>query len=176
MTARSDEPRGGCEGPDPRGTSGGPVGRLLLWSRVWSPLVPVAWREAAWRELGLPRTWPELEPDYWSVFQVGLPAPQAPLLLHAALGTAGANAREDWLRVIDHLGLEWTERRLAPDHLGAACEVVACALARGEALLARELVERYLEPWCRAAVERIEPDRPVADLPRRFARDLRVLG
>ena len=160
--------RGLAAGPDP-------AGRLLLWSRLWSPLVPDGWRERAWRELELPGSWAEAEAEFWATFEVGLPVAPVPLLLHAALGTVGANAREDWMRVLGHLGLEWTEHRLAPDHLAAACEVVAFACARGEMVLVRELVARYLEPWCGVAAERLERDAPLAHLPERFAADLREL-
>jgi hypothetical protein len=146
---------------------------LLAWSRVWSPLVPEAWREEAWRALGLPGTWASAEPDFWVTFETGFPAPPVPLLLHAALGRDGGATREDWMRAIGYLGLAF-EQRLQPDHLGAACEVVACALERDEAVLVRELCARYLLPWCRVARERLATaGSPLALLPERFETDLR---
>jgi hypothetical protein len=149
--------------------------RLLAWSRVFSPLVPEEWREDAWRALELPGAWPQVEAAFWPTFHVGLPAPRVPLLLHAALGSDGGRAREDWLRVASHLGLTWSEdRTLPPDHLGVACELLACALRAEEDVLVRELCARYLLPWCEAARARLAAEAgPLGELPARFAADLR---
>ena len=142
---------------------------FVAWSRIWSPLTPDAERVEAWKSLGLPGSWASVEPEFWRTFQIGAPTPPVPLILHAALGRGGGQAREDWMRVVAHLGLRWSEHRLQPDHLGAACEVLACAIARAEPVLTRELCARYLAPWCDMARERLAGgDAVLAALPDRW--------
>jgi hypothetical protein len=148
----------------------------LAWSRIFSPLVPPEWRADAWQLLELPGTWAEAETEFWSTFEVGLPGPRVSLLLHAALGRDGGRAREDWLRVASHLGLVWEEHTLPPDHLGIACELLACAVHAGEDVLVRELCTRYLRPWCEAARARLAADAgALGALPSRFEADLRSI-
>lgn len=152
---------------------------FVAWSRVWSSLAPASWREEAWQALGLPGHFAGCESDFLAAFVVGAPAPEVPLLLHAALGRDGGAVREDWMRVIAHLGLRFGERTLPPDHLGAACEALACAIEREEAVLTHELVKRYLAPWCAVATERLarrERHAAVAALPGCFAAALRDVG
>lgn len=149
---------------------------FVAWSRIWSPLSSDAEREEAWQSLDLPDDWKSVEPEFWQSFQIGAPAPPVPLILHSALGRDGGQAREEWMRVIAHLGLRWSEHRLQPDHLGAACEVLACAIAHSEHVLTRELCARYLRPWCDVARERLgAAGGPLAALPDRFAADLQPL-
>ena len=149
---------------------------FVAWSRVWSPLAPRAWREEAWRALSLPGQFADCESDFLSAFVVGLPAPDVPLLLHAALGRDGGAVREDWMRVIQHLALRWNEQALPPDHLGAACDVLVCAITREESVLIHELRKRYLDPWCAAASERLaEKNDAIRRLPEAFAADLRAI-
>lgn len=147
---------------------------MLAWSRIWSPLASDELREEAWAALDLPGAYAELHSEYWSLFHVGAPMPQVSTLLHAALSRDGGSVREDWMRVAQHLGLRWNDARLAPDQLGVACEVYACAIEREEPVLIAELRRRYLIPWCEAAVARLE-DAPaeLACLPVRFDSDLR---
>jgi hypothetical protein len=146
---------------------------FVAWSRVFSPLAPEAWREEAWQALSLPGRFADCESAFLSAFVVGLPAPDVPLLLHAALGRDGGVVREDWMRVIHHLGLRWSGKSLPPDHLGAACDVLACATLREESVLIDELRKRYLEPWCAVASERLAgKDHAIAILPEMFAADL----
>lgn len=147
---------------------------FVAWSRVWSPLAPRAWREEAWQALSLPGCFADCESDFLSAFVVGLPTPDVPLLFHAALGRDGGTVREDWMRVIQHLGLRWNQQALPPDHLGAACDVLVCAITREEDILIRELCRRYLEPWCAAATARLAGQGgAIARLPEAFAEDLR---
>jgi hypothetical protein len=146
---------------------------FVAWSRVWSPLAPEAWREEAWQALSLPGRFADCESAFLSAFVVGLPAPDVPLLLHAALGRDGGVVREDWMRVINHLGLRWNGKSLPPDHLGAVCDVLTCAILREESVLISELRKRYLEPWCAVASESLAgKDHAVASLPGMFAADL----
>jgi hypothetical protein len=148
---------------------------FVAWSRVWSPLVPAPWREEAWYALSRPGRFADCESAFLDAFVVAFPAPAVPLLLHAALDRDGGTVREDWMRVIAHLGLRWNARTLPPDHLAAACDVLVCALARAEDVLVRELCQRYLQPWCAVATERLDGrDAVITDLPRAFAADLRA--
>lgn len=152
---------------------------FVAWSRVWSSLAPMAWREEAWQALDLPGRFADCESEFLATFVVGVPAPEVPLLLHAALGRDGGAVREDWMRVIAHLGLRFGERTLPPDHLGAACEVLACAIEREETVLVHELVKRYLEPWCQVAADRLarrERLAAIAARPPAFAAQLRAVG
>ncbi|MCP3985108.1 MAG: hypothetical protein GY723_12015 [bacterium] len=150
---------------------------FVAWSRVWSPLAPEAWRQEAWTALSLPGSFADLESAFLDAFVIGLGGPDVPLLLHAALGRDGGTVREDWMRVIQHLELQWKEQALPPDHLGVACDVVARAIERDEPLLIRELRRRYLDPWCAVASERlVEKDAGLAALPEVFASDLAVLA
>jgi hypothetical protein len=124
----------------------------------------------------LPGEFADCESDFLSAFVVGLPAPDVPLLLHAALGRDGGTVREDWMRIIQHLALRWNEQALPPDHLGAACDLLVCAIAREESVLIRELRKRYLEPWCALAGERLTGmNAVIARLPEAFAVDLRAI-
>jgi hypothetical protein len=149
---------------------------FIAWSRVWSPLAPKAWREEAWQALSLPGRFADCESNFLSAFVVGLPAPDVPLLLHAALGRDGGTVREDWMRVVQHLELRWNEQALPPDHLGVACDVLACAIMSEESVLIHELRKRYLEPWCVEASERLAgKDDVIVHLPEAFAADLRTI-
>jgi hypothetical protein len=146
---------------------------FVAWSRVFSPLSPEAWREEAWQALSLPGEFADCESAFMSAFVVGLPAPDVPLQLHAALGQDGGCVRENWMRVIQHLELRWNEQTLPPDHLAVACDVMVCAIERDEGVLIRELCKRYLEPWCAAASHQLTgKDEAVACLPSLFAGDL----
>lgn len=146
---------------------------FVAWSRVFSPLASAASREEAWQALSLPGQFADCESAFLNAFVVGLPEPDVPILLHAALGRDGGAVREDWMRVIHHLGLHWNDKALPPDHLGVACDVLTCAIQREESVLVRELRERYLDPWCAFARERLAgKERAIACIPEMFAADL----
>ena len=148
---------------------------LSAWSHVWSPLVSPELRRAAWEALALPVDFTSCEQEYWDTFQVGSPHPLVSLLLHTTLGRPGSAAREDWLRVMNHLELDWNDAHLPPDHLGPACEIYACAVAREEKLLSEELRQRYLLPWCKTARERLKKaGSELVFLPEHFEEDLGV--
>ena len=147
--------------------------RLVAWSRVWSPLVPEETRVETWQAIALPGDWARHEAEFWQCFQIGVPAPPVPLLFHAALALDGERTREDWLRAIAHLGLEWQSARLPPDHLGPACEVLACALQASEQKLVALLCERYMLPWCQFADEHLAAAKSeLCALPERMQQDL----
>jgi hypothetical protein len=151
--------------------------RFVAWARVWSPLAPRELRVDAWDSLGLSGSFAEAESDYWAAFHVGNPLPPAPLLLHVALGLEGSHAREEWMRVLQFLGLRWREAALPPDHLAPGCEALAAAIDRDDPVMVSELCGRYLLPWCRNARERLDAGPGVAlALAECFEADLRSLG
>ena len=147
---------------------------FLAWSHIFSSMVQPELRAAAWEALELPDSFEIHGDDYWNTFQTGVPAPPVSLLLHGALGRPGQSVREDWLRVMEHLGLSWNNMHLPPDQLGAACEVYACAVQAEEQLVVDELRARYLLPWCEAAEARLlAMESPLVFMPRLFSEDLR---
>jgi len=159
--------------PAATGPDRSPALTMIAWSRIWSPLVSNEMRGESWLQLSLTGTFASMQSDYWSLFHVGSPTAPIPTLLHAALGRDGAPVREDWMRATQHLGLKWSDARLAPDQLGVACEVYACAIEQEEPVLIRELRRRYLMPWCEFAIEQFERvPGPLSSLPIRFAEDL----
>lgn len=146
------------------------VQQLLAWAKVWSPMAADEERDAAWRALGLPLPFSAVEAEFWTTFHAGMPMPKVPLLLHAAMSRDGGAVREDFMLVLRHLGLGWSEHVLPADHLGAVCEILAVAVTRGEDVLLRELHQRYLAPWCAFAARVLrEEDSPLQFLPERFA-------
>ena len=146
---------------------------FVLWARIWSQLVSDEERAEAWQLLDLPSSFSAQEDAYWTAFHVGLPAAPVSLLFHAALDLDGTNVREDLMRVSGYLGLMGGGHRLPPDHLAAACEVLAMAFDRGEYVLVEELSRRYFHPWCRAAGEKLEEAAPtLKPLVQRFSQDL----
>ncbi len=127
---------------------------FVAWARVFSPVASKDLRADAWQSLELPGCFGEAEGDYWATFHVGSPPP-VPLVLHAALGMEGGHAREEWMRVLQFLGLAWQDAALPPDHLAPACEALAAAIDRDDAVMVGELRERYLQPWCSLARTRL---------------------
>ncbi len=149
---------------------------FIAWSRIWSSVVDDERRVEAWEALALPGDYDALKSDFWTTFHVGNPMPKVPVLLHAALNMEGGAAREDWLRVINYLGLEWDEVHLAPDQLGVACEIYACAIEREEPVLIEELRTRYLLPWCQFAKGQLSLDHPALKfLAEQFEADLQAV-
>ena len=127
------------------------------WAVIWSPVVDKDRRIDAWRLLELPGDFENLEPEYWSAFQIGSPQPEVSLHLHSALDMEGGHAREEWMRVFQFLGLTWKDSTLSPDHLAPACEALAVALEHDDDVLVSELCHRYLLPWCERALEALGP-------------------
>ena len=146
---------------------------MIAWSRIWSPIVPEELRAEAWEALELPGDYEDHKVDYWSIFHTGTPAPKIPLLLHAALGMDGSNAREDWIRVLSHFELEWKDMHMPPDQLGIACEIYACAIEKEEPFLITELRKKYLSPWCAYASHMLADENPaLKEVVEKFAEDL----
>jgi hypothetical protein len=150
---------------------------MIAWSRIWSPLVDDEMRAEAWQALELPDSYQHHNTEYWTLFHAGSPQPAVSTLLHAALMADGASAREDWLRVIEHLGLKWNDVHLPPDQLGAACEICACAIEREESVLVDMLASRYFLPWCDAAEQTLAAKKsPLQQLARAFSQDIKNLA
>ena len=150
---------------------------MIAWSRIWSPLVDDESRATAWQALDLPDDYDSHKTEYWTTFHVGAPEPPVPLILHAALHREGSGVREDWLRVISYLELSWDNVHLPPDQLGAACEIYACAIERGESVLIAELRNRYLLPWCQVAGQSLgQSNSPLLSLVESFAGDLAAIN
>lgn len=151
--------------------------RFVGWARVWSPVAPRELRVEAWEVLGLPASFAEIESEYWAAFHVGSPVPPVSLLLHTALGMEGGHAREEWMRVLQFLGLRWQEATLPPDHLAPGCEALAAAIDRDDEVMVAELCRRYLLPWCEHAFERLGAESSaMLALAHCFESDLRSLG
>ncbi len=149
---------------------------IIAWSRIWSPLMDEELRAQAWEALELPDDYQSHKTEYWTVFHAGSPEPEVPLLIHSALRRDGSGVREDWLRVISHLELSWDEKYLPPDQLGAACEIYACAIDRGEPVLIEELRSRYLLPWCAVARESLAASgSALLPLVQKFEQDLQAI-
>ena len=146
--------------------------RMLAWGCLWSPLATEDEHRRAWAVLELPDRFDDLRLAYCNTFHAGSPQPPVPLLLHALLAREGAAAREDLMRAADFLGLEWGDRRLAPDHLGPACEVFGLAIERQETALVHGLRERYLRPWTERAASALGEQSALLALLGRFAADL----
>lgn len=141
----------------------------IAWSRIWSPVVPHDSFVAAWRALELPGDTTLRDNLFCSTFHAGFPAPQVPLLLHAALNLPGDHVRIDMLRAMAHLGLKAGAKMLPPDHLAVACEVTACALKAGEPVMVAELRDSYLVPWgAHAEACLAEADGDLREIVRRF--------
>jgi hypothetical protein len=153
------------------------VATLGAWSRVWNPLLTREDKRGSWEALDLPGPMDEVEPGCWRVFHAAVPSPMVPLMLHSLAGMDGAQAREDWLRAIHHLQLEWSDRVISPDHVAAACEVLAAAVENDDRVLVRELFARYVDPWCAEATKRLaDHPSPARDLLDSFVTDLALVA
>lgn len=149
---------------------------FVAWSRIFSPLVDDALRREAWQQLELPGDFDETAPDFMRAFHVSLPQPPAPLLMHAALHQDGGSVREDFVRVMDYLDVDYEEGgRLPPDHLACACELVALSIDAGEPVLVDGLRVRYLGPWVAMAREAVGGHPVLAGVVEVFAQDLAAL-
>lgn len=150
---------------------------ILAWSRLWSPVVEESDRAAVWKALDLPGEYDDSKAEYWSTFHAGVPEPPQSLILHAALRQEGSAVREDWLRVLNYLELDWAATHLPPDQLGAACEIYACAIEREEPVLVEELRQRYLLPWCDAAEQKLrQEESKLVPVVESFRRDLLAIS
>lgn len=146
---------------------------FVAWSRIWSPLVDDRLRREAWQQLELPGDFDALAPDFMKAFHVALPYPPVPLLLHAALNIDGGTAREDFVRIMDYLDIEYEDAgRLPPDHIACVCELLALSLDAGEPVLVDGIRGRYLLPWCNVARATLEGHDALSALVEQFAADL----
>lgn len=144
----------------------------LAWSRVFSPLVDDAQRQEAWEQLGVPGDFVAMQPAFWSAFHVGLPQPPAALLAHVLLGADGGVLREDIVRVLEYLELDWGDFRLPPDHLACILELLGVAVSSEEPVLVQGLRDRYLAPWCKRAADVLSADSAMASIVSRLYADL----
>jgi TorA maturation chaperone TorD len=149
---------------------------LLAWSRIFSPMAPEELRCEAWKALELPEDFEKCRAQFWTTFLVGNPMPLVSLLLHSELNLEGDPTRAAFIHVMTHLGLEWDDMHVPPDQLGAACEIYACAIEQEEAVLIRELRERYFLPWCAKAKSQLMlNDSSLCFIPEQFAEDLNAV-
>jgi nitrate reductase assembly molybdenum cofactor insertion protein NarJ len=155
---------------DPAGTADDRVLDLLLWSRFFSPLVDDAERARIYAALDL-GDFAAVADDYWGTFHLGAPQPPVCLLLHAALQQDGGDLREDVVRVMEHLQLDWAGAPLPPDHAAALLELLAIAHRDDEPVLQRELHRRWLQPWV-ARTGQLPEDSPWRAVMARLAADL----
>jgi nitrate reductase assembly molybdenum cofactor insertion protein NarJ len=143
---------------------------LLLWSRFFSPLVDDDDRARIYAALGL-GDFAAVADDYWGTFHAGAPQTPVCLLLHAALQQDGGDLREDLVRVMEHLQLDWAGAPLPPDHAAAMLELLAIAHRDEEPVLQRELRRRWLLPWA-AQTDRLPEGSPWLAVMARLAADL----
>jgi len=149
------------------------VTHFLAWSRLWSPLLDDRWREEAWQQLGLDGDFNANRGDFLRCFHVALPQPPAALLMHAALDLDGGTVREEFVRIMEYLELDYDDAgRLPPDHLACVCELYALALHLDEPVLVEGLRERYLLPWVQRAAPAVAALPVMAALVARFGEDL----
>lgn len=149
------------------------VTHFLAWSRLWSPLLDDRWREEAWQQLGLDGDFGANRGDFLRCFHVALPQPPAALLMHAALNLDGGTVREEFVRIMEYLELDYDDAgRLPPDHLACVCELYALALHLDEPVLVEGLRERYLLPWVQRAAPAVAALPVMAALVARFGEDL----
>lgn len=144
---------------------------IAVWSRLWSPVAPPDVQQEAWQALDIDLPHGTAVTEFTNTFHAGFPAPAVPLLVHAMLGLDGSSVREALVRVMVHLELDWAETTLPPDHVAVICDLLACSVAEDEQVLVRELLERYLLPWCEQAIVRLEKN-PMQVLPELFRADL----
>lgn len=155
---------GAAIGPDPL--------ELVAWSLVWSPLPGAEVAENAWRALDIPLNFQQSQPAMIRCFQAGNPAPLMPLQLHAALALDGGECRELFVRIMQHLDLDWARQPLPPDHLALVCEMLACAAQNDDPVLVEGLLERFLRPWCARARHQLGPEHELNVLPMLFLKSL----
>ena len=149
---------------------------FVAWSRIWSPLVDDALRREAWQQLELPGDFDSTAADFLRAFHVAMPQPPATLLLHAALNQDGGNVREDFVRIMEYLDVEYEDAgRLPPDHLACACELFALAIHADEPVLVQGLRERYLGPWCVGAGRALGGHEVLAAIVAQFTGDLAAI-
>ncbi len=132
------------------------VDNFLVWSRLWSPFLD---REqfqdaAATQDLS---EW--IQSNYeavFNLFHIGFPAPAIPPLMHAALNLDGGRVREDIVRIMSFMDLQWSEHRLPPDHLAVLCDILAALLHEQQLPLAKALLDRYMIPWVTYASQQLQ--------------------
>lgn len=149
---------------------------FVAWARVWSPLVDDTLRREAWEQLDLPVPFDTVQGDFLRAFHVAMPQPPATLLLHASLNTDGGAVREDFVRIMDYLDVEYEDAgRLPPDHLACACEIFALVIDADEPALVQGLRERYLGPWSVNARQALAGHAGLTAIVEQFAEDLAAI-
>lgn len=146
---------------------------FVAWARVWSPLVEDALRREAWLQLELPGDFDEANRDFMRAFHVAVPQPPVPLLMHAALNLDGGNVREDFVRIMEFLDVEYQDQgRLPPDHLACICELFALSIDANEPVLVQGIRERYLVPWVAMARRVLDGHPLLEELVTQFGEDV----
>ncbi|WP_374592182.1 molecular chaperone TorD family protein [Aquabacterium sp.] len=128
---------------------------LLLWSRFFSPMLDDRERAEVFSALGL-GSFETLAGDYWGTFHLGAPQSPVTVILHAELQLDGGDVREDLVRVMEHLQLDWAAAPLPPDHLAVVLELLAVSFEQEEPVLQHGLITRWLLPWATQVGQRLE--------------------
>lgn len=149
---------------------------LLAWSRVFSPVADERLCKEAWEQLGLPGDWKLLQPAFWSTFHIGMPQPPASALTHVLLGVDGGGMREDVVRILEYLDLNWGNFRLPPDHLACLLELLGIASAEDEEVLADGIRDRYVIPWCERALAVTKQLPAMNDIVAKLRDDVQAVG
>jgi len=136
------------------------IDTMLLWARLWSPLLDRNEFEAFAAQQELPQAVQRGYESVFNLFHAGFPAPAVSCLMHVSLNQDGGRVREDIVRVLSFMELQWSEHRLPPDHIAVLCDILAALLYEQQYPLANLVLERYILPWLDCAQLQLEGMEP----------------
>lgn len=123
------------------------VDTFLLWAKLWSPFMDREQFQRSAQQQDLSEPVQHSYDAIFNLFHVGFPAPTVSALMHASLNQDGGRVREDIVRILSFMDLQWSEQRLPPDHIAVLCDILAALVYERQLPLANLLLERYILPW-----------------------------